>query len=289
MMRRRDDPGTMDFIFQPFEPPGELDGLVRQSFYARGRIPYSTDKILPTGLIPLLFTLGNPHRSGNNQEPDRNPEFNHSWLSGFQTTPLYHTPLDGTNVIGLLFEPVGFYTLFGAEMQTLQNQTVDAREVLPGDFMRCVEACLPRASEADAHAEIFEHLLGRTRTPVPEWLMRFYAAICEARGNVDIEGWYESSGYSKRHATGQFRHVVGVTPKVLCRVHRLLALLEAIDPARDVNWTDLAHAYDFYDQAHFNHEFRKLSGLYPSEYLEQRRREYPDLKQGESVAFAPQR
>ena len=66
-------------------------------------------------------------------------------------------------------------------------------------------------------------------------------------------------------------------------------LLEELDPASNVNWTELAHRFGFYDQAHFNHEFRKLSGLFPSEYLEMRRRDLPELGKGESVAFAPQR
>lgn len=108
--------------------------------------------------------------------------------------------------------------------------------------------------------------------------MRFEAAAC-----------YVRHGVSSRHATGAFKGAVGVTPKRLCRIHRLLALLEAIDPSRSVNWTQLAHRFGFYDQAHFNHEFRQLAGLYPSEYLDRRRQDLPELGRGESVVFVPGR
>ncbi len=279
----------MEFIFQPFEPPAALKGLVRQSFFAKGRIPYRTDKILPTGLVALLFTLGNPHRAGKAEDPNENTEFEHSWLSGLQTTPQYHTPRDGTHVIGVLFEPVGLYALFGSDMVGLNDKTIDPREVLPREFIRLVESLFPRADEQAAHAELFDRLLQYERQAIPGWLLNFHQAIVATRGDVDIDVWYRKSGHSKRHAADQFRKAVGITPKVLCRIHRLTALLEAVDPATDVNWTELAHTYGFYDQAHFNHEFRKLSGLYPSEYLAQRRRDLPELKKGESVAFAPQR
>ena len=66
-------------------------------------------------------------------------------------------------------------------------------------------------------------------------------------------------------------------------------MLEEVDPASDVNWTRLAHAFEFFDQAHFNREFRKFSGLHPNQYLGQRRRDLPTLGKGESVSFAPQR
>ena len=279
----------MSFVFKPFHPPSNLGGLVRQSFLAQGRITYRTDKILPNGLISLLFTLGNPHRVGKDASEDRNREFGHSWLSGLQTTPLYHTPVDGTHVLGVLFEPPGFNELFDVDMVDLQDKTVDSRDVLPENFIRFVSSLYERADDFTAHEALFEWLAAQERRGTAQWVFDFHGEVAARRGNVILDHWYEASGHSSRHAINLFRRATGVTPKVLCRIHRLLALLEAIEPAEDVQWTALAHEYGFFDQSHFNHEFRKLSGLHPGEYLAQRRRDLPDLGQGESVSFAPQR
>lgn len=279
----------MDFQFDSFDPPRELSRCLRSSFFAKGRIRYRTDKILPTGLIPALFNLGRPHRVGKSPDPDENAVFSHSWVDGFQSTPTYHTPTEGTHVLGLLFEPIGFHALFGADMVAYKDRTVDARELMPADFIATMESVLRDAESADTHQFIHDRLLAVEQADLPHWLWDFYASVVTEKGSVDIEKLYEMSGHSARHAIAVFKRAVGVSPKVLCRIHRLLALLEEIDPSDDVNWTELAHRFSFYDQAHFNHEFRKLSGLYPSEYLSQRRRDLPELEKGESVAFTPQR
>ena len=279
----------MGFRFETFTPPQALRRLVKYSFFAQGRIGYHTDKILPTGLVALLFTIGNAHRSGKSPDPQRNPRFTHSWIEGLQTTPNYHTPIDGTHVLGILFQPPGFRALFDVDMISLRDQIVDARTMLPSDFISLVESRLPLADKSESHDEIFDALLDREQVVVADWLWNFYAAVVSGQGNVRMDGYYEKSGYSVRHAARQFKHAVGVTPKVLSRVLRLLALLEAVDPSQHTNWTQLAHTFGFFDQAHFNHEFRKLTGLFPTEYLEQRHRDLPGLQPGESVAFVPNR
>ena len=127
------------------------------------------------------------------------------------------------------------------------------------------------------------------RKSLPPWLWSISQEIKERRGVVELAQCYVRHGVSGRHATAAFKRAVGVTPKRLCRICRLLALLEAIDPSRAVNWTALAHGFGFYDQAHFNHEFRYLAGLYPNQYLEQRRQDLPELGKGQSVPFVPER
>lgn len=276
------------FQFLPFEPAPDVGHLLRQSFFARGHIGYRTEKILPTGQIALLFTLGHPHRLGKSSTPASNPAFAEAWVDGFQTTPTWHTPEDGTHVLGLLFEPPGFHALFGTDMAATADRTHDARTLLPDDFIAFIKRQLARADDPATHARIGEHLAGRQLEPLPDWLFPMYQQVREHRGDIDLDAWYASTGHSDRHVSKVFKRAVGVTPKVLCRIHRLLALLEAVDPSTDVNWTTLAHDFGFYDQPHFNREFRKLSGLYPSEYLDQRRREYAELAKGEHVVFAPQ-
>lgn len=277
-----------DFHFEMFEPPAEATALLRGSFYARGRIGYQTEKIIPTGQIAVLFNLGNPHRLGKAENPADNPAFERGWIDGFQTTPTWHTPTDGTHVLGLLFEPIGFHAVTGIDMAAFADRTHALETALPAEFIEFVQGQLDAAGDASTHRAIAGMLANLERRELPDWLWAFYADVVEQRGDVDIDSWYGRAGCSERHASKLFKRAVGVTPKVLCRIHRLLALLEALDPTRDVNWTSLAHDFGFYDQPHFNREFRLLTGLYPSEYLTQRRREYPDMVQGDNVVFAPQ-
>ena len=57
-----------------------------------------------------------------------------------------------------------------------------------------------------------------------------------------------------------------MTPKPFCRVLRFQRALTQAHAAVDVNWTDVALASGYCDQAHFIHDFRAFSGLTPTGY-----------------------
>ena len=278
----------MDFDFRSFAPPAALKPVLRSSFYARGRISYRSDKILPNGLVVALFFLGAPHRLGKAADPGNNPVYAHSCLHGVQTSPVYNTPSAETHVLGLLFEPIGFHALFLTDMERLVDVTVDARDVLPLRLIDFIDDVKSRANSMAAHGALHQFLLKEPKQTPPDWLQGLYSAIKVSQGMLPLAGAYDDIGLSARHINARFKASVGVSPKVLCRIYRLEALLEGIDPS-SVNWADLAHRFGYFDQAHFNREFRLFSGLSPSAYLEQRRRDLPDLAKGESVHFAPQR
>ena len=279
----------MAFQFKEYQPPPGLRPILRRSFFAKGRIAYRSDKILPNGLAVAVFNLGRPHRLGKSDRPEDNPRFAHSWMHGVQTTPIHNTPDGRTHVLGLLFEPIGLHALSGCDMSALTDRTLDAREVLPEPLLHAIEARLPRASSEAAHGEIHQALAGHAARALPHWLWSLAATIARCQGLVNLGQAYAAAGRSPRHINARFKMAVGVSPKVLCRIHRLQALLMAIDPGAPVSWTELAHRFEFTDQAHFNREFRAFSGLTPSQYLAQRRRDLSELGKGDSVSFAPQR
>lgn len=262
--------------------------MLRQSFFAQGRIGYRSDKILPNGLAVAIFNLSAPHRVGNSERAEDNASFAHSWLHGVQTTPVFNTPGDETHVVGLLFEPIGLHVLLGLDMRELVDRTVDARDILPEDLTDSIEALLASPAQEATHRALHETLRVRPLMDLPPWLWSLYEAIGAKKGALLLGQAYDAIGHSPRHVNARFKRAVGVSPKVLWRIYRLQALLAEIDPAAPVNWTALAHRFEFYDQAHFNREFQKFAGLRPDEYLLQRRQKLPELGKGESVSFAPQ-
>jgi AraC-like DNA-binding protein len=64
---------------------------------------------------------------------------------------------------------------------------------------------------------------------------------------------------------------VGALPKELARLHRFERVLLNIDPAQAVDWGRIAHQSGYYDQSHFNREFRQFTGDSPTDYLQLRR------------------
>jgi AraC-like DNA-binding protein len=77
-------------------------------------------------------------------------------------------------------------------------------------------------------------------------------------------------GISPRRFIQVFTQQVGITPKLFCRIQRFQSALNLIQHRQRHNWTQLALACGYYDQAHFANEFRVFSGLSPTAYFQVR-------------------
>ena len=277
----------MEFDFRPFAPPGRMRHLIEGTFFAEGRIPYPTDRILPNGLAVLIVNLSRPHHVGKRADWRANPRFDRAWIQGVQTSPIFNTPTGRTRVLGVLFRPAGLHALSGRPMAELADRALAAEAVL-GDALAAIEAFARSGDVANDHDRLHALIDDACVHPVPAWCHRLCDQIAGSSGRLALAPAYAATGLSDRQVTARFRNFVGVGPKVLSRIHRLCGLLESLDPSRPVRWSALAHEWGYYDQAHFNRDFRHFAGLSPRGYLRGRLKTFPHLRQGESVVFAPE-
>lgn len=77
-------------------------------------------------------------------------------------------------------------------------------------------------------------------------------------------------GVSPRHLTGEFHRLVGLSPKTFSRIVRFRRALTRAATRAPVDWAALAATCEYYDQAHFNRDFRRFSGVTPTAYQRQR-------------------
>jgi methylphosphotriester-DNA--protein-cysteine methyltransferase len=75
-------------------------------------------------------------------------------------------------------------------------------------------------------------------------------------------------GWSQRHFIAQFKHQIGVSPKVLARMLRFGRVVRAIRAGQTADLADLAIASGYYDQSHLNRDVREFAGTTPGGLLE---------------------
>jgi hypothetical protein len=134
-----------------------------------------------------------------------------------------------------VFDPIGFHTLLGHDMATLTDGTFDARTLTSEMTYNFLVQSAQAAGEPSTYRNINQHLQGLPHSQVPDWLKQPYHHIRPQRGDTDLDSWYLDSEFSDRFTSNSSKKWVGVTPKVLCRVHRLTALLQAVDSNTEVN------------------------------------------------------
>lgn len=86
-----------------------------------------------------------------------------------------------------------------------------------------------------------------------------------SRGTLSLAELKAGSAYSLRTIQRKCKEYVGFSPKMLSRIIRFRTIYQRIKsgPFRDLTTAALDCGY--YDQAHFNHDFKELSGFTPIE------------------------
>ncbi len=96
-----------------------------------------------------------------------------------------------------------------------------------------------------------------------------HAVISE--GKASVEDLAAAAGVSLQYLTRRFRHEVGVTPKLYCRLARFRAALAYVHARERLDWADVAARLNYADQSHLIAEFTEFAGLTPGRIALDRR------------------
>lgn len=249
---------------RPPKPP--LDSYIEILWFHEIPGYQGRELILPSSHIELIVNLGEPHKVFRDTELRKFEWQPDAWLAGMQTKFL---AIESTSsyMIGARFKPGGAHVLLGPQVDSYTDQVLGLEKLWP-------EAAGLRAAviSADTNEERFnvfeEFLLAQLRPEAAS-----YALVREAierlqasRGQAAIQDLSEGLGVSNKHLGEEFRALVGIRPKQYARMLRFSMALAELDPSQPVDWNQLAHKAEFYDQAHFINEFKAFTGLTPTEY-----------------------
>jgi AraC-like DNA-binding protein len=212
---------------------------------------HAQERLLPTGSMNLIVGLRDET----------------ALFVGAHSQPGLLDTSQAISVIGAYFQPGGAFPFLNLPASELHNLDVEL-----GDLWPAHEACAIRER---LHAAPMERKLAVLECALLERLRRprnpFVAfAIRELRRGQQVKPVAEQIGVSQRTFINAFAREVGMTPKLFSRVKRFQRALRMVHGRADVDWSEVALACGYFDQPHFNRDFREFSGLTPSEYLERR-------------------
>jgi len=261
-------------IFHSHSPRPPLNRYIASIWLQQGYDPaHALERIMPDGCAAFIINL----REDRFRLPGRDNDNETRTISGaiLSGTRSKYAVLDTacqSSVMGVHFKPGGVFPflampvselhgevltldlIWGSMANELRDQLVEA--VLPGSKFRIMERFLLRTMRRAAEPH-----------PAVAYALRQFQ---DAPGEHSIIGLSRSIGLSQRHFIQLFAEHVGMTPKKYCRVRRFQHVLKLIHSEREVNWAEIAIACDYFDQAHFNHDFRAFSGINPTAYLHNR-------------------
>lgn len=227
------------------------------------------DLLIPDGLSEIVFNRGGAGF-------DR-------WKLGAREEKRH---MGGSYLIGGRSHSVNTHSPQALRLAGVKLDSRFLRTIIRTPLSEFRESTLPLADLGDAQLLALEDALGNARCMealVGLFDNYFLAAMRDARrthtavdalveriqqdhGATPIMGWAKSNGVDSRSLERGFCARLGMTPKQYARVIRFRRHYQALI-SRDQKKTLSANLDGFFDQSHFNREFRHFTGVAPSTKL----------------------
>jgi AraC-like DNA-binding protein len=258
------------FVVHVPQPP--LSHYVECLWRAQGLTAHKRERVLPNAVVEVIINLGSFHKILERDDYSCERLYRDSWVAGIQNRHLVIESVRETDLVGMRFRPGGAYALFGFPMSELADEVIELDLIRRQRFANLREELLQAGSTA-AKFRVVEAMLLRaldfSRSAHPA-VAHLADRIRAWDGAVRISELVEQVALSHKRLMQLFQRDVGMTPKALAQIYRFQSVLRRIARQRSPDWSRVAAECGYYDQPHLVHEFRRLSGLTPNEYLASR-------------------
>ena len=100
----------------------------------------------------------------------------------------------------------------------------------------------------------------------PALLRNMLEMIYRSSGMVTVYELESALFYSRRHLLRLFRQYIGMDIKSFCSIVRFQSVLPELNSGARTGLAEMAQRFGYYDQTHFQKEFKKYSMLSPKNY-----------------------
>jgi AraC-like DNA-binding protein len=239
---------------------------------SRARLPAvgESELLLPDGHSEIVFGIDGAFERWQVGKAEPRSVMRHSYVIGSRSHSVLTRDLGPVTVAGVKLDPRALRRLIGIPLAEFRDSTLSFSDLGRGAPRRAladVEAAVACAGSPREVADALDrYLLAELGDPPPtdasvDELLR---QIQHHRGALPIMAWARRRRIDARHLERRFAAAIGMTPKRYARIirfkHSYRALVAGVAPAG-------IHLDGFYDQSHFNREFRAFIGAAPTARL----------------------
>jgi AraC-like DNA-binding protein len=269
IQRHRSELGEWEAVFGA--PDARLRGLVvgRYTGWVETTAQAIRRREVPKLFVPVILNFGAPFGVLSPGNGSDGMETFGSFAAGLHDGAALVESTDRSHCLQVNLTPLGAYQVFGLSMGSLANRVVDLRDILGEGGRRLVEQ-LEDATDWEIRFAILESFIaGRVadaRRPAPAvaWAL---GRLQRSGGRVAIGALAAEIGWSRKRLIAQFRDQVGAPPKTVARLLRFNRAIRLLGAGNGTSWAALAQDCGYYDQAHFNRDFRAFAGCTPGDYI----------------------
>lgn len=257
--------------YQTFDPHPDLAAVVK-CFWTL-EVPAQPDpprqRILPDGTIEMIFILGDDiKRYVSETEFILQPP---AFVLGHISEPYFVEPTGAVDSFAVRLYPYAFANYTTLPLKELGNRETPLDEVFEKEAAARLERAIRGAADTRARIRIAEEFLferSRDRLTADSVVKSTIDALLAAGGGLPIRATLSGDPARRKQLERKFAKQVGLSPKQFARVIRLQAALKMLLRNRSESRTNIAYESNYYDQAHFNKDFKEFTGVPPGVFYD---------------------
>jgi AraC-like DNA-binding protein len=192
----------------------------------------------------------------------------HAGVTGIQERARTYEALGPTTSILVRFTPTGA-TCLGLPLSDLAGRSVALDDILNGKRVRDLVERVGEAPNAVAARDVVIELITELDDKPDRLIVRALQMFtASGRDEARVAKVARSLAISERQLERRFLATVGVTPKRWQQLNRFHAAM--MRPSNVETLIDTAMSAGYYDQAHFNRDVRRRTGMTPTALLRTR-------------------
>lgn len=222
----------------------------------------------PNGCPKLIIPYENSLEAIANARSQVSHEQGFYFVGNMDTSTALRSTSRQTGFIGIEFSPHGAFPIFGLSMHEATNGLFDCEDVF-GKWGREVREILRNLGSVGQKVDFVQEALcrllrkNRSHNALIEFSVRELRA---SDGRIAIKELERQTGFTRQHLDAQFKRHVGLSPKMLAGIFRFQKFYRKW--ARGAPFETLKEELydDYYDQAHFAKEFKRMTGYPPRHF-----------------------
>lgn len=255
------------FQFFTYEPEGILSNHISMIWASLGVPPFKQERVVPDGANVLLFNFGEPVSIINRTSEVILKQTLFTGISSQFANLNYTAPGTKHMQVGVVFKPGGAYPFIQQPIIAFKNQAVETADMGDPYFKYVYEEI---GAIDDPQKRIFrltQLLRGRLQTQNTDHLTPQLIQLIQRSPEVSIDIIAQKSGYSQQHMNRLLGKYAGINAKGFQKIFRLHKAMKAVrNMEPDGNLTDVSYLVGYFDQAHFIHDFKEMTGMTPGDY-----------------------
>lgn len=171
-----------------------------------------------------------------------------------------------TSALIVLFTATGISAFFTQPLYTLFEESVSLDNFFRQSEMAALEDQLSEADDSKSRIAIVEQFFySKLINTHPDALVaEAINKIHLSNGLIRMKALAGSLFISQDAFEKRFRKVTGTSPKQFSSIIKMKTIIQKGTAA---SFLDISHNYGFYDQAHFNKDFKIFTGLTPTSFF----------------------